>query len=75
METDFNINITTLTLARVTGGRDEIFEYKDDEDETSDVILEFRDREGWSKLGSINNARDYHGVSIVNVNDFSYCIN
>ena len=36
-------------------------------------ILEYKDGR-WEKIGTMNKAREYHGVSLINFNDFSdYC--
>ena len=62
METDFNINCTFLTLAYVIGGYDG--------DEHYDDILEYKDSDSWSKLGTMTKGRSYHGLSVVSINDF-----
>ena len=37
-------------------------------------ILEYKD--GWKKVGELQNKRNYHGLSRVNFNDFAnYCNN
>ncbi len=54
---------TSLTLARVTGGRDD---YGDESDE----ILELTDGASWVKIGQMKNTRSSFGLSIVDVQTF-----
>ena len=54
-------------LACVTGGS---FGFSDN----SEDILEYRDRDGWKKLGAMKNARHHSAVSNVKYEDFKdYC--
>ena len=54
------------TLTCVAGGTDT-------ENRNRNEILEYKDGR-WDKIGTMNNAREYHGVSLINFNDFSdYC--
>ena len=64
-----NINITVLhiNLPNVTGG-------VDDDDVKNEDILEYKD--GWKKVGQLQNGRSYHALSPVNFKDFAnYCNN
>ena len=39
-----------------------------------DDILEYRDGDGWSKIGKMRDRRDYHGTSVIEFKDFEqYC--
>ena len=62
-----DINITTvcasLQLFHVTGGA-----Y--DGVKPSDEILEYRDDNGWRKVGAMMMRRNYHAVSLVKYEDF-----
>ena len=52
---------------RVTGG------YPGGGD-SSDDILEYRDDDGWRKIGTMKNKRQKHGTSVVEFKDFErYC--
>ena len=48
-----------LTLANVTGGEDDDRDYRAD-------ILEFRDDDGWRKVGAMKRRRDSPVTSVVN---------
>ena len=51
---------------RVTGGEDGNCDSED--------ILEYRDGDGWRKVGAMRHARAYSGVSIIKYEDFKdYC--
>ena len=51
----------------VTGGRDDDLDYSAD-------ILEYRDGDGWSKIGTMREARTEHGTSVIEFKDFErYC--
>ena len=37
-------------------------------------ILEYRDGDGWKKVGAMKNERNYHGISVIKYEDFKdYC--
>ena len=51
----------------VTGGLGGNGDYSTD-------ILEYRDGDGWSKIGTMREARSLHGTSVIEFKDFErYC--
>ena len=60
-------NIASLTQTHVTGGNFRVGDYNED-------ILEYRDGDGWSKIGTMRDARNYHATSIIEFKEFEeYC--
>ena len=56
-----------ITLACVTGG-------DGDGDYRYDDILEYRNGDSWSKIGTMRDARRYHGTSVIIFKDLErYC--
>ena len=71
MVSGYNININCsafLTLACVTGGG-----YFEGFSKVSDDILEYKEGNGWGKLGAMKNGRSANGISLVNFKDFPNC--
>ena len=62
-----NNNIASpASLARVTGGGNGGY--------YSANILEYTDDDGWRKIGKMKNARNYHGTSLIEFENFKeYC--
>ena len=56
------ILLHSLLLTHVTGGSGD-GGYSED-------ILEYRDGDGWSKIGVMREARAYHGTSVIEFKDF-----
>ena len=63
MEYNLYLICTYLTLAGVTGGRD-------DDSDNYDEILELTDGASWVKIGQMKNARSFFGLSKVDVQNF-----
>ena len=61
------ILLLPLTLACVTGGN---YDAGEGIDIGSEDILEYRDGEGWRKVGAMKNVRSAHAVSLVKYEDF-----
>ena len=53
------ILLSSLTLARVTGGSGDNYYSPDD-------ILELADKENWIPVGKMKKARSHYGLSLVN---------
>merc|ERR1712110_924705 len=62
------VRVTTVdNRVLLSGGRD------DDGDRSAD-ILEYRDGEGWNKIGTMRDAKYYHATSIIEFKEFEeYC--
>ena len=63
----FILTAPSLTLARVTGGWDGY------NDKTREILEYNKDGDSWSKLGTMNKARNYHGLGVVSVSNFPNC--
>ena len=63
---ELNYCCIPLTLTHVTGGYDKR-DYSDD-------ILEFNEGDGWRNLQKMKHGRNWHGISLVDFNNFEeYC--
>ena len=64
----FDETVSLFWFSLVTGDKTLLDEWNFED------ILEYRDGDGWKKVGAMKNERNYHGISVIKYEDFKdYC--